>query len=119
MDNPLASGAALIRITRQELDERGVGMAIASTILPVSVRSVNGEWVIPPGADGTRRLLYLHGGGYVMGSALSHRRITDRLAYLAKAAVLAVNCRLMPEHARLAGIEDAFRTYSWMQQHGS
>lgn len=123
MANPPATGPALMQIMRRELDARGAAMAIRSTIKPVHAQSaagllVEGEWVIPAGADGTRRLLYLHGGGYVMGSALSHRRITDRLAHLAEAAVLAVNYRLMPEHPRLAGIEDAFNAYSWMLQHG-
>src|SRR5262249_56083860 len=38
----------------------------------VSAGGVNAEWVSAPGADAGRALLYLHGGGYVIGSVNPH-----------------------------------------------
>ncbi|MCP5059678.1 MAG: alpha/beta hydrolase [bacterium] len=73
--------------------------------LPAEVRSAgadhfSAEWVLAPGADPDRRLLYVHGGGFVVGSPRSHRTLTVKLSELAGAAVLAVDYRLMPEHRR-------------------
>ncbi|MEE4302097.1 MAG: alpha/beta hydrolase [Pseudomonadales bacterium] len=79
---------------------------------------VPAEWVLAPGADPDRRLLYLHGGAYVVGSPRSHRPITATLSRLAGASVLAVDYRLMPEHRRLAGIEDCRTAYRWILEHG-
>ncbi len=61
----------------------------------------------PNNASENRAVLYLHGGGFVVGSPRSHRVLT---AYLAKAAgckVYAVDYRLAPEHAFPAALDDA------------
>ncbi|MBW2393495.1 MAG: alpha/beta hydrolase [Deltaproteobacteria bacterium] len=91
--------------------------------LPVEVRAAGaghlaGEWVLAPGADPDRRLLYVHGGGFVVGSPKSHRTLTAKLSQLAGAAVLAVDYRLMPEHRRTAGIEDCQTAYRWILENG-
>ncbi len=69
-------------------------------------------------ADPDRRLLYLHGGAFTMGSPKSHRRITSKMSEVANAAVLAIDYRLMPEHPRTAGIEDSRTAYRWLLEHG-
>ena len=43
------------------------------TCEPVSAGGVGAEWIVPPGAAADRVILYLHGGGYVMGSIATHR----------------------------------------------
>lgn len=53
-----------------------------------------------------------------MGSPKSHRRLTAMFSELANAAVLAIDYRLMPEHPRIAGIEDCRRAYRWLLDHG-
>ena len=47
---------------------------------PVSADGVPAEWIVPPGAEPHRVLLYLHGGGYVIGSINSHRAMIARIA---------------------------------------
>lgn len=84
----------------------------------VNVSGVPAEWVLAPDADSRRRLLYIHGGAYAMGSPKSHRRLTAKFSELANAAVLAIDYRLMPEHSRLAGIEDCRTAYRWMLDNG-
>lgn len=84
----------------------------------VDAAGVAAEWVLAPGVDSGRRLLYIHGGAYTMGSPKSHRRLTSKFSEIANAAVLAIDYRLMPEHPRLAGIEDCRNAYRWLLDHG-
>jgi acetyl esterase/lipase len=74
--------------------------------------------VLSPGADSARRTLYIHGGGFVIGSPRSHRTLTTRFSALTGGAVLAIDYRLMPEHRRMAGIEDCRTAYRWMLDNG-
>lgn len=88
------------------------------TITPVSVAGRPAEWVTADAGNAVGRLLYLHGGAFTMGSPLSHRGITSELARRAHLDVLAIDYRLMPEHPRLAGIEDSRGAYRWILEHG-
>ncbi len=108
----------MLQLMRQQMDERGVSRNIDSKVRPANAAGVDAEWVIAPNATSQRRLLYIHGGGYVMGSAKSHRPITDRLSAISGAAVLAVNYRLQPENPRMAGIEDCRTAYTWLLKNG-
>lgn len=108
----------MMQLMRQQMDERGVSRNIDSKVHPANAAGVDAEWVIAPNATSQRRLLYIHGGGYVMGSAKSHRPITDRLSAMSGAAVLAVNYRLQPENPRKAGIEDCRTAYTWLLKNG-
>jgi acetyl esterase/lipase len=87
-------------------------------ITPVNVDGVPGEWVVASGADPSRRLLYLHGGAFVLGSAQTHRGITSALSREAGTAVLAIDYRLRPEHPHSALIADCQSAYRWILEHG-
>jgi acetyl esterase/lipase len=63
-----------------------------------------------PGARGTT-VLYLHGGGYVFGSARSHAEVIARIALLSSARALAPEYRLAPEHPFPAAVDDAVGVY--------
>ena len=91
---------------RAFMDELGRERSYRSAFRPVQQGGVRGEWVLAPGCDGRRRVLYLHGGAWFAGSPLSHRPITDRLSRLLGAAVFTVDYRLLPEHRRNDGIHD-------------
>lgn len=105
-------------LMRQQMDERGAALQINSEIRPVVADGVPAEWVIAPNADPNRRLLYIHGGAYMVGSPKSHRWITSRLSEISNAVVLAIDFRLLPENTRMAGIEDCRRAYSWVLENG-
>lgn len=115
---PPAKGKELIQIMRSSLDERGESLQVEAEIREVEADGVAGEWVIAPNADESRRVLYIHGGGYVMGSPRSHRRITNRMSEISRAPVLAVEYRLMPEDSRMDGIEDCRKAYDWILANG-
>lgn len=115
---PAAKRKELLHMMRKYLDERGEGAQINSDVHAVDAGGVIAEWVIAPNANSARRLLYVHGGGYVMGSPKSHRPITSRLSEISNAAVLSIDYRLMPEHSRVAGIEDCRTVYQWVLDNG-
>jgi epsilon-lactone hydrolase len=63
-------------------------------------------------------LLFLHGGGYVMGSAFGFRHLAGALAVAAEASAVVPEYRLAPEHPFPAALEDAMRAYLWMLDSG-
>ncbi|HSP56386.1 MAG TPA: alpha/beta hydrolase [Dehalococcoidia bacterium] len=85
---------------------------------PVDVDGTPGEWISTPTAQNGLTLLYLHGGGYVIGSINSHRDLISRLARAAGARALAIDYRLAPEHPFPAAVEDATKAYRWLLRQG-
>ncbi len=85
---------------------------------PVSAGGVKSEWVAAPGADPNRSILYLHGGGYVIGSINTHRSLAGRLSRASQARVLVIDYRLAPEHPHPAAVDDSVAAYRWMLQQG-
>jgi len=69
------------------------------------------EWVKRRGSAPNRAVLFLHGGGYVCGSAQTHRAIACGLAQSLDAAVASLDYRLAPEHPYPAALEDALRGF--------
>lgn len=112
---PLRARTAALR---QYLDTAFGDRALDARFVPVDAGGVPAEWVLVPGADPARRLLYIHGGAFIIGSPRSHRTLTTRFARACGAAVLAIDYRLMPEHPRRAGIEDCRTAYRWLLDHG-
>ncbi len=88
------------------------------TCTPVDAGGVSAEWSVADGADQDKVILYVHGGGYVMGSAGSHRDMTGRLSQTAGARVLSLNYRLAPEHPFPAPVDDAVAAYRWLLGQG-
>lgn len=107
-----------IAALRRTLDEVFAGRKLDASFTPIDCAGVPGEWVLAPGADSARRTLYIHGGGFIVGSPRSHRTLTSRFSAMTGGAVLAIDYRLMPEHPRKAGIEDCRTVYRWLLEHG-
>ena len=88
------------------------------TVTPVDADGTPGEWLDAPGVDTNRVLLYLHGGGYVIGSTATHRGLTAALSKAANCRVLSLDYRLAPEHIYPAAVDDATRAYRWLLNEG-
>ncbi len=88
------------------------------TCTPVEAGGVSAEWSVADGSDQDKVILYVHGGGYVMGSAGSHRDMTGRLSQAAGARVLSLNYRLAPEHPFPAPVDDSVAAYRWLLGQG-
>src|ERR1700679_334950 len=80
----------------------------------VSANGVPAEWTGAPGADTGRAVLYLHGGGYVIGSLDSHRHLAAEVGRTAGARCLALHYRLAPEHPFPAAVDDALAGYRYL-----
>ena len=103
---------------RETMDSFFSNSDIASQIIPVDAAGVPAEWVVAPGADGSHRFLYIHGGAFMAGSPKGYRVLTDKLSAITNSAVLAIDYRLMPENTRLACVEDCRTAYDWMLENG-
>lgn len=85
---------------------------------PVTAGDVPAEWTRAPGARDDRTLLYLHGGGYCIGSIATHRQLVAGLSRASGAAVLSLDYRLAPEHPFPAAVEDSTAAYRWLLSRG-
>jgi acetyl esterase/lipase len=120
---PLVAAAA----AEADMEEQRAAFEKMQATFPVppevAVRAVNANGVssllVAPDIDEPARLLHLHGGGYVVGSAFGYRPFAGALALAAGAGVLVPDYRLAPEHTFPAAIEDSVATYLWMLDHGS
>ena len=84
----------------------------------MSAGGVPAEWLDGPGARADRVVLYLHGGGYVLGGVGSHRDMIARLSAASGARALGLNYRLAPEHPFPAAVDDAVAAYRWLLAQG-
>ena len=102
--------------------------ALGALVKPAARGSVRAEPVMadgvpcaffrPADADPDRVLVYLHGGGYSIGSIDSHRDFIAKLARRAKVTAFAVDYRLAPEHPFPAQLDDARRAWAWLLARG-
>jgi acetyl esterase/lipase len=107
------------------IEQRRAGMERISERVPadvicekVSAGGVNAEWIAAPGASADRIILYLHGGGYVVGSINTHRAMISRIARASNARALAIDYRLAPEHPFPAAVDDTIAAYKWLLAQG-
>jgi acetyl esterase/lipase len=108
----------LLLFTREFLEKFPEGKEFDCQFIPVDANGVSAEWVLAPGVDGSRRVLYIHGGAFIAGSPNSHRTVTSHYSKVANAAVLAIDYRLMPENRRIEEIEDCQTAYRWILDNG-
>ena len=81
---------------------------------PVRLGAMGAEWLRPRGAADDAAILYLHGGGYVIGSLATHRALVGAIAAAAAIPALAIDYRLAPECRFPAAVEDATAAYRWL-----
>ncbi len=84
----------------------------------VDVDGVPAEWVSAPGCDTSRAVLFLHGGGYAIGSLNTHRRLAYDVSAASGARVLLLDYRLAPEHPFPAAVDDAAIAWRWLLKQG-
>jgi acetyl esterase/lipase len=84
----------------------------------VDDNSVQGWWVRPAGAEADRAILYIHGGGYVQGSAKAYRGFASQIASRTKLSVFVMDYPLAPEAPLPSAPESALRTYRWLLSTG-
>ncbi len=110
------------------LDERRAQYERAEKVFPlppdVTVKQLSapappGEWLEPATAREGAVVLYLHGGGYGIGSPRSHRHLAAAIAAAAGSSSLLLDYRLAPEHRFPAAVDDARAAYRWLLDRGT
>ncbi|HNE70348.1 MAG TPA: alpha/beta hydrolase [Anaerolineales bacterium] len=77
----------------------------------VNIDGIDAAWIRPSGAERTKTLLHIHGGGYVTGSIPSYLRMCILMAQMLNINVLLPAYRLAPEHPFPAAMEDVLKIY--------
>lgn len=80
----------------------------------VDADGVPAMWCVPEGCASDRVIIWTHGGGYVVGSMHSHRKVAGHLAKAAGVRALVLDYRRAPEHPHPAQVEDAVKAYRWL-----
>ena len=101
----------------ERLSDR-VGVGAKTTIKEVDANGVAGEMVTADGATEDTVTLYLHGGGYVIGSPRTHRELARRLSVETGGSILVIDYRLAPENPFPAAVEDSVSAYLWLLESG-
>ncbi len=105
--------AALRRVTESMRGPLAPGVSVRTDHLG----AVPVTW-FEPSAETHRTVLYLHGGGYVFGSAAQDRALASQLASELKARVVAPDYRLAPEAPFPAAVEDVVATFDELREAG-
>jgi monoterpene epsilon-lactone hydrolase len=108
------------RERRRNLDALGRAYALAPDVKiePVAAGGVRAEWTWTPADSRDAAILYLHGGGYVIGSLDSHRHMVAEAGRAAGSWALALDYRLAPEHPFPAAVDDALAGYRYLLDRG-
>ena len=96
----------------------GFTIDVAARYNRMNAGGVTAEWVTAESASDSRVVLYLHGGGYIIGSPRTHRPLMAELSQASKGRVLGLDYRLAPEHPFPAPVEDSVAAYRWLLNEG-
>ena len=107
---------AFEKSSTQELENYPIPKEIE--IKSIMLDKIPAEWVIPLEPIKDRVILYFHGGGMILGSPLTCRRLTSAIVKATNVKVLSIDYRLAPEHPFPAPLEDCLNAYKWLLSNG-
>jgi len=100
----------------QELENDPIPKEIE--IKSIMVDKIPADWIMPSNSIKDRVILYLHGGGWVIGSPLTHRALNSTIAEATNLKILSIDYRLAPEDPFPAPLEDCVNAYKWLLSNG-
>ena len=106
------------QLVREFADNLSSDLVTDTQFIKTIANGVPCEWAIAPDANPRHRIVFMHGGAFIFGSPRGHRKMTDQLSRLSKAAVLSVDYRLQPACGRKSCIEDVQQAYLWALENG-
>jgi acetyl esterase len=126
---PLPANADALAIRRQFKDvarefatPRPAGIRVEEMVLPLAGRELRARLYRPERAkrsDSLPLIMYLHGGGWVVGDLDTHDLLVAQLAVDAHCAVASVDYRMAPEAPFPAPADDALDALIWLAEHRS
>lgn len=108
----------LLRPIMKQMEPRVSKLPSDITAEPLSLGGVPTEKLSSAEPRRDAAFLYIHGGGFVGGSPLTHRPLTWRLAKDINIPVYAIDYRLAPEHKYPAGLDDCVAAYKGLLDMG-
>ena len=112
MQRANVAGLDIPKIRR--LTSRLGGLMVTAFGVRIEKDTVNGlrsEWLTPKNHMDGKLLLYLHGGGYIVGGCDMHRQVVSHIARAGRIRALLPEYRLSPEHKFPAAVDDAVGVY--------
>ncbi len=105
---------------RNEIDKASAKVKLPKDISTqvVVADGINAEWIIPQNPVADKVLLYIHGGGFISGSCLTHRMHVAKFAQRCNLRSLVFDYRLAPEHPFPAAPNDCVKVYNWLLSQG-
>jgi acetyl esterase/lipase len=82
--------------------------------IEVDAGGVPAMWAVPKHANTTKALLCSHGGGYVVGSMYSHRKLFGHIAKAVGCRALIVHYNRAPENVHPGPVNDMVKAYRWL-----
>ena len=90
----------------------------AVQIQPTKISSIYAEWLIYKDAPKDKVILYIHGGGFMSGSCLTHRGHVSKFVMGTGITALLFDYRLAPEHPFPAALDDCVTAYLYLLEEG-
>jgi len=123
-DDPVAARAGIealsaamnasVDLTGVQVDERDIPGPQQAPAVKVRIYTPAERAAQPSAA-----LLYIHGGGFVVGSIDTEHASSAMLARKLGIAVISIEYRLAPEHPYPAGLEDCYAVLGWVHEHAA
>lgn len=105
---------------RDAIDKASARAKLPKTISTqkIVIEGLHAEWIIPQNPVQNKVLFYIHGGGFISGSCLTHRMHVAKFANLCQLKSLVFDYRLAPEHPFPAALDDCVTAYRWLLNQG-
>jgi acetyl esterase len=116
---PAEARAAMEAATSAELMPRHPVFAVEERTVPGPAGAIPVRVYRPSGAPSLPVLVWLHGGGWVLGSLDTHDQLCRQLCDAVGAIVVSVDYRLAPEAKFPAAVDDAVAAWSWVSAHAA
>lgn len=109
-----------LKYMRETLDKRVEGSKLPQGLCTqrLEVEYIPLEWYRPESAASEKVVLYIHGGGYVMGSIKSHSHFVAELAQVSGFNFLSLEYRLAPENPFPCALYDVLTIYKYLLAEG-
>ncbi len=107
-----------VRRARADMLSRALPVPSGTTVSTIRIGEMRAEWVAGRGASEERAMLWLHGGGYGLGTLRQYRGLASRLSSACGVRVLVPEYRLAPEHPFPAAVDDAVASWKWLLDGG-
>lgn len=117
-DNPRRVGYAKLRQLQEDRIQSETCGCSDITQIPAVFNGIQAEWLLPENAPADSMILYIHGGGWSLGSIRQTRLFLAPMVRSLRMKTLHFNYRLMPENPFPAGLDDCLSVYQGLLREG-